>query len=206
MLFRSDVCEVTIARLIKTLGIGEIRYRHIFTPEQDAFILSKYLQRIGPIEIARKFNQKFSTESNILDVGKYQSIRRRLEKTILKSNSESEISEYALKLIRDYKDEYFQTVDINNADTKELLTHYTAPERIKGKDKLARKQGKVDPTRQISGEPGNIKKQIFNTGTSPVSGQVGDGAPTNPGGALQGLVENTKQFKKLNGNTFILNS
>ena len=47
---------------------------------------------------------------------------------------------------------------------------------------------------------------IFNTGTSPVSGQVGDGAPTNPGGALQGLVENTKQFKKLNGNTFILNS
>ena len=90
--------------------------------------------------------------------------------------------------------------------TIELLTHYTSPEPIKGKDPLARKGGKVDPTRQISGEPGNIKKQIFNTGTSPVSGQVGDGAPTNPGGALQGLVENTKQFKKLNGNTFILNS
>ena len=194
----------TIIKLIKNFGIGKVLYMHKYTEEQDAFILYNYLQRIGPIEIARLFNKKFSTESNKLNI-KESSIRSRL-KTILKSNSESEISEYVLKLIRDYKDEYFQTVDINNADTKELLTHYTAPERIKGKDKLARKQGKVDPTRQISGEPGNIKKQIFNTGTSPVSGQVGDGAPTNPGGALQGLVENTKQFKKLNGNTFILNS
>jgi hypothetical protein len=37
----------TISKLIKKLGIGEIRYRHKFTTEQDAFILYSYLQRIG---------------------------------------------------------------------------------------------------------------------------------------------------------------
>ncbi len=196
-----------IIRLIKRLGIGKIRYVHKFTPEQDAFILYNYLQRIGPAETARNFNHKFSTASNKLNI-RYSSIIIRLEKTILKSNSESEISEYALNLIRNYKTEYFSTVDINNAYTKELLTHYIAPPIIKGKNRKDRNPS----NRQISGAKGNLDvfdpdtHQTFTTGTSPVSGQVGDGAPTNSGGALRGLVENTKQFKKLNGNTFILNS
>ena len=142
---------------------------------------------------ARKFNQKFSTESNILNIIQ-STVRVRLIKTILKSNSESEISEYALKLIRDYKDEYFPTVDINNADTIELLTRYIAPEDVRRKDPLARKQGKVDPTRQISGEPGNLEpdiKQTFTTGTSPVSYPLSKklGAPLNTQGASNALEE-----------------
>ena len=36
-----------------------MRYIHRFTEEQDAFILYLYLQRNGPSEIARKFNEKF---------------------------------------------------------------------------------------------------------------------------------------------------
>ena len=200
-----DVDNVTITKLIKRLDIGKIRYLHKFTPEQDAFILYNYLQRIGATETARLFNKRFSTESNKLNMGD-SAIQRRLKETILKLNPESKTPEYALKLIRDYKDEYFPTVDINNADTIELLTRYIAPEYVRRKDPLARDGGKVNPTRPIANKRGNSKKQIFPTGTSPASGQVGDGAPTNPGGALQGLVENTKQFKKLNGNTFILNS
>lgn len=207
---QTNVGDTTIAKLVKRLGIGEIRYQHKFTPEQDAFILSKYLERKGGTEISRQFNEKFSTESNKLNITG-TSIRFRLKRIILKSNSESEISEYALKLIRDYKDEYFPTVDINNAYTKELLTHYTAPERIKGKDPLARKGGKVNPTRPISNKPGNLEpdiKQTFTTGTSPGSGQLGKklGAPLNTQGASNALEENTKQFKKINGNTFTLNS
>ena len=210
----NDVDNVTILRLIKRLGIGKIRYQHKFTPEQDAFILYNYLQRIGPAETARLFNEKFSNELNKLNID-YSSIRRRLIKTILKSNSESEISEYTLKLLRDYKDEYFPMVDINNADAKELLTHYTAPPKIGGKDKLARDGGKTPSNRPIAGAKGNLyvfdpdtPHQTFTTGTSPDSYQLRKnlGAPPDSGGALQGLVENTKQFKKLNGNTFILNS
>jgi hypothetical protein len=52
-----------IIRLIKKLGIGKIKYRHKFTEEQDAFILFNYLQKIGPSELTRQFNIKFSTDS-----------------------------------------------------------------------------------------------------------------------------------------------
>ena len=116
-----------------------------------------------------------------------------------------------MNLIRDYKTEYFSAVDINDPVTIELLTHYTSPEPIKGKDPLARKGGKVDPTRPIANKRGNLEPdihQIVNKGELPASGQLGKnlGAPTNSGGASNALEENTKQFKKLNGNTFILNS
>ena len=202
----------TIIKLIKNFGIGKVLYMHKYTEEQDAFILYNYLQRNGATETVRLFNKKFSTESNKLNI-KESSIRSRL-KTILKSNSESEISEYVLKLIRDYKDEYFQTVDINNAYTKELLTHYIAPPIIGGKDPLARKGGKVNPTRPIVGAKGNLyvfdpdtPHQTFTTGTSLRSGRRKRfGAAHDTQGASNALEENTKQFKKLNGNTFILNS
>jgi hypothetical protein len=124
----------TIIRLIKKLDIGKIKYKHKFTEEQDAFILFNYLQKIGLSELTRKFNEKFSTESKKLNIG-VGSIYGRLKDNILKSNFESEISEYALNLIRDYKTEYFSTVNIEDPKTKELLKNYTPPETIKGKDK-----------------------------------------------------------------------
>ena len=88
-----------------------------------------------------------------------------------------------------YKDTYFQSVNIENPDTKDLLTHYRPPETVRGRDPLARKGGKVDPTRQMSGQTGNLEPDIhqtINTGESPASGQLGkkSGAPINPQGAL----------------------
>jgi hypothetical protein len=147
--------HMAIIRLIKKLGIGKIRHRHIFTPEQDAFILSCYLQRMNLPETSKQFSDKFSSYSNKLNL--YDAtIRRRIKDFILKSNSESEISEYALKLLTKYKNEYFSTVDINNDYTKELLTRYIPAEIVGVRDRLARKGGKVDPTRQISGQKGNL--------------------------------------------------
>ena len=82
----------TIINLIKKLDIGKIRYLHKFNEEQDAFILYYYLQRNGITEIARKFNTEFSTDSK-LNIGD-GAIYARIKNTILKSKSESEISEF----------------------------------------------------------------------------------------------------------------
>jgi len=146
----------TINRLIKNLGIGKIRYVHKFTPKQDAFILYSYLQRKSPSETARQFNMKFSTDSNKLNIGD-GAIYKRIKNIILKSNSESEISEYALNLIRDYKTEYFSTVNIEVPKTKNLLTHYTPPETIKGKDKTG-----TGTNRDMSAHLGTVQTN-FNT-------------------------------------------
>jgi len=173
----------TIIRLIKKLGIGKIRYYHKFTPEQDAFILFNYLQGLNLTETARKFNIKFSTESNKLNVH-LTTISRNLI-NILKSDSESEISKYAEELLT----KYYPTVDINNDNTKELLKNYIPSKTVGGKDRLARRGGKVDPTRQMSGEKGNLERyihQTITTGQIPASGQLGKkyGAPINTQGAL----------------------
>ena len=182
----------TISKLIKKLDIGEIRYRHKFTTEQDAFILYYYLQRNGITEIARKFNEKFSTESKNLNILKspiFVRLKDYIIKSKSKSKSESEISEYVLKLLSIYKDKYFSTVDINNDNTKELLKNYIPPETVGGRDRLARRGGEVDPTRQMSGKKGNLEPdthQTITTGQIPASGQLGKkyGAPINTQGAL----------------------
>jgi hypothetical protein len=176
-----------IIDLIKKLGIGKIRYYHKFTPKQDAFILFNYLQGLNLTETAGKFNMKFSTESNNLNVH-ISTIRRNLI-NILKSDSESEISEYALNLIRDYKTEYFSTVNIEHPETKKLLKNYIPSKTVGSKDRLARRGGKVDSTRQISGQTGNLERDIhqtITTGQIPASGQLGKkyGAPINTQGAL----------------------
>jgi hypothetical protein len=176
----------SIISLIKNLGIGELKHKHKFTPEQDAFILYNYLQRIDGNEITKRLNKKFRL--NLFN----SPLIRRLKNVILKSQSESEISEYALKLLRDYKNEYFSTVDIEDPKTKALLTHYIPPYTSQRKDPLARKQGKVDPTRKISGQTGNLEPDIhqtITTGEIPASGQLGkkSGAPINLQGTLTSL-------------------
>ena len=183
------ISDATIIDLIKKLNLGKLRYTHVYTVEQDAFILFNYLQGIGPLASAGKFNEKFSNKSNQLDIIN-SSIRNHL-KMILnpKGKGESDISDYIVKLLTMYKDTYFQSVNIENPDTKDLLTHYRPPETVRGRDPLARKGGKVDPTRQMSGQTGNLEPDIhqtINTGESPASGQLGkkSGAPINPQGAL----------------------
>ena len=182
------VTDSTITKIIRSLGIGEIRYRHKFTEEQHAFILFNYLQGIGPTASAGKFNEKFSNKSKQLNIYG-SSILYILRNTILKPKGESDISDYIVKLLTMYKDTYFQAVNIEDLDTKDLLTHYRPPETVRGRDPLARKGGKVDPTRQMSGQTGNLEPDIhqtINTGESPASGQLGPkyGAPINPQGAL----------------------
>ena len=184
------VTDSTITKIIRSLGIGEIRYRHTFTEEQHAFILFNYLQGIGPTASAGKFNEKFSNKSKQLNIYG-SSILYILRNTILKPKGESGISQYVLDLLDKYETEYpsFQSVDINIDDTKDLLTHYRPPQTVRGRDPLARKGGKVDPTRQMSGQTGNLEPDIhqtINTGESPASGQLGPkyGAPINPQGAL----------------------
>jgi hypothetical protein len=129
---------------------------HKFTEKQDAFILFNYLQGIGPSEIARKFNTEFSTDSNKLNIGD-GAIYARIKNTILKSDSESKISEYALELLGMYKDIYFQAVNIEDPKTKNLLTHYTPPETIKGKDKTG-----TGTNRDMSAHLGTVQTN-FNT-------------------------------------------
>lgn len=182
------VTDSTILKIIRSLGIGEIRYRHKFTEEQHAFILFNYLQGIGPTESAGKFNEKFSNKSKQLNISN-SSILCILKNTILKPKGESGISQYVLDLLDKYKTEYFQSVNIENPDTKDLLTHYRPPETVRGRDPLARKGGKVDPTRQMSGQTGNLERDIhqtINTGEIPASGQLGkkSGAPINKQGAI----------------------
>jgi hypothetical protein len=180
------ISHTTVINLIKKLGIGKIKYRHKFTEKQDAFILFNYLQGIGPSEIARKFNTEFSTDSTNLNI-EPTPILNRIRNGILnlKSDSESEISEYALELLT----KYYPKVDINNDNTKELLTHYTPAKTVGSKDRLARRGGNVDTTRQMSGEKGNLERNIhqtITTGQIPASGQLGKkyGAPINTQGAL----------------------
>jgi len=149
----------TIIKLIKALNLGETRYKHRFTEEQDAFILYLYLQRNGTIETARKFNEKFKdSEGNTLNISQ-SSIGSRLRNFILKPKGESEISEYVLYLLgaEKYKKEYFSTVNINDDETKELLTHYTPSERIKGKDTTG-----TGTNRDVSAHLGTLPKN-FNT-------------------------------------------
>jgi len=147
----------TIINIIKKLNLGEIKYKHKFTEEQDAFILFNYLQGIGPRSSARSFNDKFKTESNNTESNElnisHTTITYRLINSILKSKSESEISEYALKLLT----KYFPTVDITNPYTKELLTHYTPPETVGGRDRTG-----TGTNRYMSAHLGALPKN-FNT-------------------------------------------
>jgi hypothetical protein len=179
----------TIIDLIKKLGIGKIRYYHKFTSEKDAFILFNYLQGLNLTETARKFNTEFSTESNTLNVH-ISTIRARLIRILNhKDKGESEISKYVEELLT----KYYPTVNIEklDAETKNLLTHYTPAKTVGSKDRLARRGGNVDPTRQMSGKKGNLNlepdiHQTITTGQIPASGQLGKkyGAPINTQGAL----------------------
>jgi len=141
----------TTINIIKKLNLGEIKYKHKFTEKQDAFILFNYLQGIGPRASARSFNREFNTESNNLNLS-HTTITYRLINSILKSNSESEISEYALKLLTN-----FPTVDITNPYTKKLLTHYTPPETVGGRDRTG-----TGTNRDMSAHLGTVQTN-FNT-------------------------------------------
>jgi len=182
------ISHTTVINLIKKLDIGKIKYRHKFTEKQDAFILFNYLQGIGPSEIARKFNTEFSTDSKNLNI-EPTPILNRIRNGILNlksdSDSESEISEYALELLTKLK----VNIEKLDAETKNLLTHYTPAKTVGSRDRLARRGGQVDPTRQISGQTGNLDRNIhqtITTGQIPASGQLGKkyGAPINTQGAL----------------------
>ena len=148
--------NTTIISVIRKLNLGEPRPKHTFTEEQDAFILYNYLQRIGPKASAGKFNTKFSTDSNKLNIDPTP-IRRHLIKTILKSKSESEISEYALELLKIYKDTYFQSVNLEHPETKKLLKNYIPPETVGGRDRTG-----TGTNRDMSAHLGTLPKN-FNT-------------------------------------------
>ncbi len=153
----------------------------------------KIINASAPFNVSRIF-ENFTTgrsfdsgnlavESNKLNVH-LTTISRNLI-NILKSDSESEISKYAEELLT----KYYPTVDINNDNTKELLKNYIPPETVGGRDRLARRGGNVDPTRQMSGAKGNLERdvhQTITTGQIPASGQLGKkyGAPINTQGAL----------------------
>jgi len=185
----NQISRQTVFKIITKLNLGEPRYVHKFTEEQDAFILSNYLNKIGPTDSTRLFNLKFETGTRgiPLNIGN-STIISRLKRLINSNKGETGISQKILDLLKKYKNEYFPTVDINNPETKDRLTNYISPERISGRDSLARKGGKVDPTRNMLGQ-GNLEPgihQTFTTGEMPVSGQLGKrfGAPTNLQGAL----------------------
>jgi len=175
----------TVVKLIKTLKLAEIRYTHSFTSEQDAFILFNYLQGINQSKTAEKFNLNFSTALNKLNMFP-SSIRARLIRILNhKDKGESEISEYALELLTKLK----VNIEKLDAETKNLLKNYTPAKTVGGRDRLARRGGNVDPTRQMSGAKGNLEPHIhqtITTGQIPASGQLGKkyGAPINTQGAL----------------------
>jgi len=139
--------DVAIAILIKKLNLGTIKYKHEFTEEQDAFILFNYLQGIGPSVSARSFNDKYKL--NI----RHSAIRTRLINSILKSNSESKISEYALKLLTKLK----VNIEKLDAETKNLLTHYKSPETVGGRDRTG-----TGTNRDMSAHLGTVQTN-FNT-------------------------------------------
>ena len=150
------ISRITISRLIKQLNLGEIKYTHKFTEEQDAFILYLYLQRNGTTEIAKQFNAKFKTnpKGNTLNIHD-SSISSRLTRKILnpKDKGETDISDYVLGILK----KYFPKVDINNPYTKELLTNYIPPERVGGRDRTG-----TGTNRDMSAHLGTLPKN-FNT-------------------------------------------
>lgn len=148
----------TIIRLIKKLELGKVRYLHTFTKEQDAFILFNYLQRQLFSEIAKLFNEKFSTVPIKLNI-RPTSIHTRLTHSILdiKGKGESEISKKVLELLGMYKDTYFQAVNIEDPKTKNLLTHYIPPETVGGRDRTG-----TGTNRDMSAHLGTVQTN-FNT-------------------------------------------
>lgn len=150
------ISRFTISRLIKQLNLGEIKYTHKFTEEQDAFILYLYLQRNGTTERAKQFNAKFKTnpKGNTLNIDA-SSISNRLTRKILnpKGKGETDISKEVLDLL----DKYFPKVDINNPYTKELLTNYIPPETVRGRDRTG-----TGTNRDMSAHLGTLPKN-FNT-------------------------------------------
>ena len=150
------ISRFSISRLIKQLNLGEIKYTHKFTEEQDAFILYLYLQRNGTTEIAKQFNAKFKTnpKGNTLNIHD-SSISSRLTRKILnpKDKGETDISDYVLGILK----KYFPKVDINNPYTKELLTNYIPPERVGGRDRTG-----TGTNRDMSAHLGTLPKN-FNT-------------------------------------------
>ena len=156
----NKIDKTIMYRLIRKLNLGEIKYTHKFTEEQDAFILYLYLQRNGTTEIAKQFNAKFKTnpKGNTLNIDA-SSISNRLTRKILnpKGKGESEISEYVLDLLTMYKDTYFQAVNIEDRYTKDLLTHYRPPETVGGRDKTG-----TGTNRDMSAHLGTLPKN-FNT-------------------------------------------
>ena len=149
----------TIKNIIKKLNLGKPRYLHKFTEEQDAFILYCYLKRNGVTEISRKFNKKFSTESNQLDIVN-SSVLRHIE-VILKPKGESDISDYIVKLLTMYKDTYFQAVDIQDSYTKNLLTKYIPPETVRGRDTTGTGTNR-DMSAHIGTLPKNFSTMVTN--------------------------------------------
>ena len=152
--------RTSMYRLIKKLNLGKIRYTHKFTEEQDAFILYCYLQRNGTTEIAKQFNAKFSTKSNKLIVS-ISSIYGRIINNILKPKGESEISKYVLDLLDKYKTEYFPAVNIEDPYTKELLTHYTPPKTVGGRDTTGTGTNR-DMSAHIGTLPKNFSTMVTN--------------------------------------------
>jgi DNA-binding CsgD family transcriptional regulator len=148
----------TIIRLIKKLELGKVRYLHTFTKEQDAFILFNYLQRQLFSEIAKLFNEKFSTVPIKLNI-RPTSIHTRLTHSILdiKGKGESEISKEVLELLGMYKDTYFQAVNIEDPKTKNLLTNYIPPETVGGRDRTG-----TGTNRDMSAHLGTVQTN-FNT-------------------------------------------
>ena len=145
----------TIITLIRKIDLGKPRYLHKFTEEQDAFILFKYLQKIGPRESARLFNAEFKTDlnGNPLNI-KNSTIVKKLQGFINpKNKGETDISDYVLGILK----KYFPKVDINDPKTKERLTHYTPPETVGGRDRTG-----TGTNRDMSAHLGTLPKN-FNT-------------------------------------------
>ena len=154
------ISRFTISRLIKQLNLGEIKYTHKFTEEQDAFILYLYLQRNGTTERAKQFNAKFKTnpKGNTLNIDA-SSISNRLTRKILnpKGKGESEISEYVLDLL----DKYFPSVNIEHPYTKDLLTHYRPPETVGGRDRTGTGTNR-DMSAHLGTLPNNFNTMVTN--------------------------------------------
>ena len=150
------ISRFSISRLIKQLNLGEIKYTHKFTEEQDAFILYNYLQKQILTQIAELFNKKFSTDSIKLKISA-GTIHYRLKHNILepKGKGETDISKEVDELLKIYKDTYFQAVNINDTKTKERLTNYIPPETVRGRDRTG-------TNRDMSAHLGTLPKN-FNT-------------------------------------------
>ena len=152
----NKISDRTITKFLKIIALGEIRYKHKFTEEQDAFILYNYLQKQILTQIAELFNKKFSTDSIKLKISA-GTIHYRLKHNILepKGKGETDISKEVDELLKIYKDTYFQAVNINDTKTKERLTNYIPPETVRGRDRTG-------TNRDMSAHLGTLPKN-FNT-------------------------------------------